>query len=279
MKSKITILSIFLAISFHFDAQLTNYSVGDVAPDFTVTDLHGKTHKLSDYAGKWILIDFFAYWCGPCAAIAPTINSFYKKYGCNGYDIVVLSLEGDGTTAQTQSFEDQNGGDPNFPTPTVSGLDGGANAVHTIYGPSAYPTIIIVGSDGLIKNTDLWPISSVSSIETAFNNAGASAALVAHNCDLLGVEENTAISLEPIISPNPNNGNFKLEFNLANHGNLNIEVYSLLGEKLTSISYPNIAEGKNNIDLDLTSLQSGHYFLTLKNTNEISAPLQIQIVK
>ena len=279
MKSKITILSLLLALSFNFNAQLTNYSVGDAAPDFTVTDLHGKTHKLSDYAGKWVMIDFFAYWCGPCAAVSPIINEFYKKYGCNGFDIIVIGLEGDGTTAQTQDFEDQNGGDANYPTPTVSGLDGGANAVHTLYGPAAYPTIIIVGPDGLIKNADLWPISSISSIETAFNTAGAGATLVAHNCDLLGVNENESILLESFISPNPSDGNLKLEVNLVNQKNLDVEVYSLLGEKLTSFSYSNLIEGKNNIDMDLTSLQSGYYFVSLKNDKGHSAPLQIQIVK
>ena len=147
MKKIITSLSFVLALGLS-QAQLNNYSVGQTAPDFTVTDLEGHTHHLSDYAGKWVIVDFFAYWCGPCAATAPTINEFYKKYGCNDYDIVVLGLEYEGTTAQTQDFEDANGGDPNHPTPTVSGLDGGAAAVHSAYGPAAFPTIVLIGADG-----------------------------------------------------------------------------------------------------------------------------------
>ena len=89
-------------------------------------------------------------------AVTPTTLSF-------------LSVEYEGTTQQTVDFENANGGDLNFPTPTASGLDGGGGAVHSAYGPAAYPTIFLVGPDGLIKNEDIWPISGVSTFENAFS--------------------------------------------------------------------------------------------------------------
>ena len=57
------------------------------------------------------------------AAVAPTVNEFYKKYGCNAYDVIVLSVEYEGTTQQTVDFENANGGDQL--SHSVSGLDGG----------------------------------------------------------------------------------------------------------------------------------------------------------
>ena len=42
-----------LLLSVQVNAQLNNYTTGDTAPDFTVTDIHGQTHHLSDYEGKW----------------------------------------------------------------------------------------------------------------------------------------------------------------------------------------------------------------------------------
>jgi len=275
MKTKILLFSLLL--TFTSKAQLFNFSVGQTAPDFTVTDIHGHTHHLSDYAGKWIMIDFFAYWCGPCAATAPIINEFYKKYGCNNYDIVVLALEGDGTTAQTVEFEETNGGDPDFPTPTVSGLDGGAAEVHTTYGPLAYPTIILVGNDGLIKNIDIWPISSVATIESAFTSAGASASMVVHSCAAAHVEELQLNKLA--VYPNPGKGELNLSVSSSNVTELEIEIYSIQGTKLHSLDPQKISGGEQVIQLNLDHLSAGNYILQARTTEGFIAKSNFQIIK
>jgi thiol-disulfide isomerase/thioredoxin len=58
------------------------------AGDFALEDMQGKTHRLSDYRGKWVLVNFWATWCPPCLAEIPELNSLYKAHK----DLVVIGI-------------------------------------------------------------------------------------------------------------------------------------------------------------------------------------------
>lgn len=62
--------------------------------NIAVTDINGKTHNLSEFArkGKYVLVDFWASWCGPCRAAIPHVRDLYKKYG-NRLEILAVSLD------------------------------------------------------------------------------------------------------------------------------------------------------------------------------------------
>jgi peroxiredoxin len=70
-------------------------SVGHQAPEFTTMDLTGKPVKLSDYKGKYVMLDYWASWCGPCRAEMPNVVKQYAAYKDKGLNILGISLDDD----------------------------------------------------------------------------------------------------------------------------------------------------------------------------------------
>lgn len=74
-------------------AELKPLSVGAKAPDFEASDVDGKTVRLSDFRGKYTLLDFWASWCGPCRQENPNIVQQYKTYKDKGFTVLGVSLD------------------------------------------------------------------------------------------------------------------------------------------------------------------------------------------
>lgn len=69
---------------------------GTMAPSYELADLTGKKVSSTEYAGKVVILDFWATWCPPCRAEIPHFNALQAKYGPQGLAIVGLSLDAGG---------------------------------------------------------------------------------------------------------------------------------------------------------------------------------------
>lgn len=128
---------------------LARVEVGQIAPDFSINDLDGNAIKLSDYRGKYVLLDFWASWCMPCRKEFPHLLEAYKKFAGNNFDILGISLD-DNRDEFATSLEEEK-----LPWKNASELKRVNQEITALYAISFIPKNFLIDPNGKIVAVDL----------------------------------------------------------------------------------------------------------------------------
>jgi peroxiredoxin len=129
--------------------QTRDTAVGSVAPDFTLATPDGKQLALSSLRGKYVLLDFWASWCGPCRRENPNVVKAYNAYKDKGFTILGVSLDDNKDKWQAAIEKDQ------LTWAHVSDLKGWGSAAGQLYRVNSIPASYLLDKQGRIVAKNL----------------------------------------------------------------------------------------------------------------------------
>jgi thiol-disulfide isomerase/thioredoxin len=143
------VVTIMLVFGFHMVRRSSDQAVlaganlkGNLAPEFTLQSLDGKTVHLADFRGKAVLLNFWATWCEPCKIEMPWFVELQKQYGPEGLQVVGIAMD-DASQEDIAKFASNMG--VNYPILL------GKEAVGDAYGGVQFlPATFYIGRDGKV---------------------------------------------------------------------------------------------------------------------------------
>ncbi len=121
--------------------------LGDSVPEFSFTDLNGKSHRFSEFRGKYVLLDFWGTWCGPCRQELPNLERAYQQFRAR--DFIILGMSDDQETEKVRKVLSDAG----VTYPQSSG-EAGHDLVYKRFRINRFPTKVLLNPEGKIIALD-----------------------------------------------------------------------------------------------------------------------------
>ncbi|MDR6785391.1 peroxiredoxin [Pedobacter africanus] len=118
--------------------------IGKPAPDFSQPDTNGKMVSLKDFKGKYVLLDFWASWCGPCRGDVPELKDVYEKMKGKNISFVSISIDSDKSKWLKALAEE------NMPWIQLGDLKGDQNTAMLAYKVKGIPSKFLIDPNGII---------------------------------------------------------------------------------------------------------------------------------
>ena len=149
------------------EAQARRLAQGNPAPAFKYETPDGKqTLGPADYKGKFLVIDFWASWCGPCRAEIPHLKEAYEAYKDKGVEILSVSIDKDDKAWRKAMSEEK------MPWPQVKAPDVGKEAM-ALYQFTGIPHIVVIDRDGNIVGTNYRGKALMDKLEELTSDKGS----------------------------------------------------------------------------------------------------------
>ena len=116
--------------------------VGNPAPDFTLTDMHGQEVALSQFRGKVVILNFWATWCPPCREEMPSMERLYRDYESKGLVMLAVNVEENGKKMVGQFLQKTP-----YSFPILLDSD---SIAQNAYGVFRFPESFIIDRNGVV---------------------------------------------------------------------------------------------------------------------------------